>query len=73
MTIFIIIIIVMWMLWIGIMGEKLYQQKGSRKGSRGTKDQLRVDMAILKKSRRLTNWSMAWIDYKKAYDMVPHS
>lgn len=66
------------------MGEKLYQhlernglladeQKGCRKGSRGTKDQLLVDMAILKKYRRLTNLSMAWIDYKKAYDMVPHS
>ena len=23
--------------------------------------------------RRLTNLSLAWIDYKKAYDMVPHS
>ena len=44
------------------------------KGSRGTKDQLLVDKAILKKCRRrLTYLSMAWIDYKKAYDMVPHS
>ena len=67
------------------MGEKLYQhleknglladeQKGRRKGSRGTKDQLLIDKAILKNCRRrLTNLSMAWIDYKKAYDMVPHS
>ena len=23
--------------------------------------------------RRKTNLAMAWIDYKKAYDMVPHS
>ena len=30
--------------------------------------------AILKNCRRrLTNLSIAWIDYKKAYDMVPHS
>ena len=76
---------IMWKLLTGIMGEKLYQhldenglladeQKGCRKGSRGTKDQLLVDKAILKNCRRrLTNLSMAWIDYKKAYDMVPHS
>lgn len=75
----------MWKLLTGIMGEKLYhhlernglltdEQKGYRKGSRGTKDQLLVDKAILKNCRRrLTNLSMAWIDYKKAYDMVPHS
>lgn len=75
----------MWKLLTGIMGEKLYhhlerngllidEQKGCRKGSRGTKDQLLVDKAILKNFRRgLTNLSMAWIDYKKAYDMVPHS
>ncbi|XP_037776982.1 uncharacterized protein LOC119573954 [Penaeus monodon] len=76
---------IMWKLLTGIMGEKLYQhlegnglladeQKGCRKGSRGTKDQLLVNKAILKNCwRRLTNLSMALIDYKKAYDMVPHS
>ena len=76
---------IMWKLLTGIMGEKLYQnlernglladeQKGCKKGSRGTKDQLLVDKAILKNCRRrLTNLSMAWIDYRKAYDMVPHS
>ena len=70
----------------GVMEEKLYhylernglltasEQKGCRKGSRGTKDQLLVDKAILKNCRRtLTNLSMDWIDYKKAYDMVPYS
>ena len=75
----------MWKLLTGMMGEKLYnhlernglfkdEQKGCRKGSRRTKDQLLIDKAILKNCRRrLTNLSMAWIDYKKAYDMVPHS
>ena len=75
----------MWKLLTGVMGEKLYhhlernglltdEQKGCRKGSRGTKYQLLVDKAIVKNCRRrLTNLSMAWIDYKKAYDMVPHS
>ena len=76
---------IMWKLLTGIMGEKLHQhleknglladeQKGCRKGSRGTKDQLIVDKAILKNCRRrLINLSMAWVDYRKAYDMVPHS
>ena len=75
----------MWKLLTGVMGEMLYhhlernglltdEQKGCRKGSQGTKDQLLVDKAILKNCRRrLTNLSMAWIDYKTAYDMVPYS
>ena len=50
------------------------EQKGCRKNSRWNKDQLLIDKAILKNCRRrLTNLSMAWIDYQKAYDMVPHS
>ena len=50
------------------------EQKGCIKGMRGTKDQLPVDKTVLKNcQRRLTNLSMAWIDYKKTFDMVPHS
>ena len=49
-------------------------RKVAGKRSQGAKDQLLVDKAILKNCRRrMTNLSMAWIDYKKAYDMVPHS
>ena len=49
-----------------------HEQKGCRNNSRGTKDQLLIDKAILKNCRRrITNLSMAWIDYQKAYDMVP--
>ncbi|CAH3162414.1 unnamed protein product, partial [Porites evermanni] len=68
-----------WKLLMGIIVEKLYrhlerngllvndEQKGCRKGSRGTKDQLLVDKTVVKNCRReLTNLSMAWID-----DMVP--
>ena len=41
--------------------------------SRGTKDQLSIDKTVLKDCRnRKTNLAMAWIDYKKAYDMVSH-
>ena len=50
------------------------KQKGCKKKSRGTKDQLLIDKTILRDCRkRHTNLGMAWIDYKKAYDMVPHS
>ena len=74
----------MWKLLTGILSEKIYchlagnnllpdEQKGCRKRSRGTKDQLLIDKMILKDAKAGKNLSMAWIDYKKAYDMVPHS
>ena len=56
--------------------EKLLpeEQKGCRKGSRGTNDLLYIDRAVIKEIKsRNKNLAMAWIDYKKAYDMVPHS
>ena len=50
------------------------EQKGCRKGSCGTKDQLLIDKTVLRDcKKRHTNLVMAWIDYKKAYDKVPHS
>ena len=75
----------MWKLFTGILSDELYnhlesegllpeEQKGCRRKSRGTKDQLLIDKMILRNcKRRLTGLGMAWIDYKKAYDMVPHS
>ena len=46
----------------------------ARKKSRETKDQLLVDKMILRDCRkRYANLGMAWIDYKKAYDMFPQS
>ena len=50
------------------------EQKGCRKGSRGTNDLLYIDRTVIKvvKSRN-KNLEMAWIDYKKAYDILPHS
>ena len=56
--------------------EKLLpeEQKGCRKGSRGTNDLLYIDRAVIKEIKsRNKNLAMAWIDYKKAYDMVPNS
>ena len=76
---------IMWKLLTGIISERLYnyleetntiphQQKGCRRKCRGTKDQLLIDKMVMKNSRRRkTNLSMAWIDYKKAFDMIPHT
>ena len=75
----------MWKLLTGIFADKIYshllendilpeEQKGCRKKSRGTKDQLLIDKTILRETRiRKRCLAMAWIDYRKAYDMVPHS
>ena len=50
------------------------QQKGYKQGSRGKKDQFLIDKTVLKDcKKRHTKLSMAWIDYRKAYDFVPHS
>ena len=50
------------------------EQKGCRRGSRGTEDQLLIDKMVLRDCRRRhINLSMAWIDCKKAFDTVPHS
>ena len=74
-----------WKLLTSIIADQIYtflannrlipwQQKGNKRKSRGTKDQLLIDKLITrvaKKKKR--NLRMVWIDYKKAYDSVPHS
>ena len=55
-------------------GLFLEEQKGLHKGSRGTTELIYIDQHILNESKtRRKNLAMFWIDYKKAYDMVPHS
>ena len=50
------------------------EQKGCRKKSRGTGDLLCIDKMVLKEAKRRKKISaMTWIDYWKAYDMLPHS
>ena len=73
-----------WKLLTGIINEKVYDdlnqhnllpegQKGRRR-TRRTKDQLLIDKAVVRKSRRRkTNLNVAWVDFRKACDMVPHS
>ena len=75
----------MWKLLTGIIRERVYnyleetntishQQKGCRRKCRGNKDQLLIDkMVIMNSKGRKTNLIMAWIDYKKAFNMMPHS
>ena len=55
-----------------ILNAKLpVEQKGCKKESRGIKDQLLIDKTIMRDCRkRHASLGMAWIDYKKAYDMV---
>ena len=75
----------MWKLLTGVIADQIYshfnqeillpeEQKGCRKGYRGTNDLLYIDRAVIKEVKSGNkNLAMAWIDYKKAYDMVPHS
>ena len=75
----------MWKLFTGLISDSIYhhlerqnllppEQKGCKKNSRGCKEQLLIDKLILKNcKRRKRNLIMTFIDYKKAYDKVPHS
>ena len=50
------------------------EQKGCKRNSKGTKCQVLLDKAVLRDcKRRSTNLAMAWIDYRKPYDMIPPS
>ena len=69
----------------GIIADAIYEhldggnfldeeQKGCRRGRQGTKDQLLINRMILEDCKaRGRDLSMAWIDYKKAYDSDLHS
>ena len=71
----------MWKILTAQIREKIYnsltsrglfpgEQKGCRKGSRGTAELLYIDQHILNESKtRRKNLAMAWIDYKKTYDI----
>ena len=50
------------------------EQKGYRKRSTRTKDLLYIDKAVIREVKsRKKNLAMSWIDYKKTYDIEPHS
>ena len=59
-----------------LLANRLFpeEQKGWRKGCRGTAELLSIDQHSLEERKtRRKNLTMAWIDYKKAYDMVLQS
>ena len=50
------------------------EQRGGKKNCYGCKDQLMINNVILENcKKKKNNLSTAWIDYKKAFDSVPHS
>lgn len=50
------------------------EQNGCRRDAQGCKELLTIDYLITKQAKKkLRNLSIAWIDYKKAFDSVPHS
>ena len=50
------------------------EQIGGKKDCYGCKDQLMINNVILENcKKKKKNLSTAWIDYKKAFDSVPHS
>ena len=50
------------------------EKKGCERKCKGTGNLLFIDKMMLWEVRmRKKNLAVAWIDYKKAYDMVPHS
>ena len=73
-----------WKILTGIISDKMYEslhergvlteeQKGCKKGAQGTNDLIFIDKMVLKQAKIKKNLAMCWIDYRKAYDMVPHS
>ena len=74
-----------WKLLTGVIADQIYahleqekllpeEQKGCKKGSRGTNDLFYIDRVVIKEVKsRNKNLAMTWIDYKKVYDTVPHS
>ena len=75
----------MWKLLSGVNADQIYghldqqkllpeEHKGCRKRSRGTNDLLYTDKPVFREIKsKKKNLAMAWIDYKNAYDVVPHS
>ena len=61
-----------WKLLTGVIADQIYAQKGSRGTfKRDLINLIYIDRAVVKQVRSTNkNLAMAWIDYKKAYDMV---
>ena len=69
----------MWKLLTAVIADQIYahldQEKWLPEEQKGCRKDLRcIDRAVVKEVKyRNKNLAMAWTDYMKAYDMVPHS
>ena len=75
----------MWKLLSSVIADQIYghldqhkllpeERKGRRKRSRRTSDLLYIDRAVIREvNSEKKNLAMAWIGYKKDYDILPHS
>ena len=74
----------MWKLLSVVIADQIYghinqqnllpeEQKGCRERSRRTNDLLYIDRAVIREVKsRKKSLALAWIVYKKAWDMAPH-
>ena len=74
-----------WKLLKALLSDEIYlfleknqllpeEQKGCRRKSRGTGDQLYIDKMILREVKvKKKSLAISWIDYRKAFDIMPHS
>lgn len=63
-------------MYLHLMQNNIFpcEQKGCKKKTKGCKDNLLINKLIVWQAKKQKkNLSMAWIDYKKAFDSVPHS
>ena len=75
----------MWKLLTRVLADEIHEflesnnilqeeQKGCTKNSRGTHDSLFIDRMVMMEAKlNQKNLAVACIDYRKAYDLVPHS
>ena len=68
-------LLLMWELLTGLINEEMYNCLEQRKIlPEERNDAKEIDKTVFKDcKKRHTHLSMAWIDYRKAYDLVPHS
>lgn len=61
------------LLCVGSVFDQVYEQRGAKKGVAGCRENLLIDRCVTQDSRQYKrSLSMAWIDYRKAFDTTSH-